>query len=200
MERSPRLASIGICVALATQQAYSQNTDSARARSERIVEDLASIYRYDSDLSVESGAWLSRFVHLRLSGAVPEAVFLSFDPRLLAQVAEVEKSSSRENTSIKFEEYRFPIETCEGLPAAIGTVKAALSASIDEIGQRLASPQEIVVDGRHYGLNVRINGYSEGRFAVGENERRLFEPLNALVRTVDNCSKSATPQRRAYDF
>ena len=175
--------------------------------SRQIVEDLASIYRYDSDLSVESGAWISRFVHLRLSGVgvVPEVVFLSFNPRLLSQVAEIAESSSPEKAVIEFQEYRFPVQTCDGLSAEIGALDAALRESIDSIGQRPAKAnsqelEEIIVDGRYYGLNVRINAHSEGHFGVDENERRLFEPLDALVRTVERCSKGSAPQRRAYHF
>jgi hypothetical protein len=204
MDSSLRFACVAICVAFSERGTHAQDPDDVRLRSERIVEDLASVYRYDSDLSVESGSWLSRFVHLRLggSGKAREAIFLSFNPRLLSQVAEAAKSSSRESTAIEFQEYRFPIETCEGLSAEIAELQAALSMSVNSIGQRSSelNSQEIIVDGRHYGLNVRVNGYTVGQFRVGENERRLFEPLDAIVRTVEMCSKSASAQRRGYDF
>jgi hypothetical protein len=204
MDSSLRFACVAICVAFFERGTHAQDPDDARLRRERIVEDLARVYRYDSDLSVESGWWLSRFVHLRLggSGKAREAIFLSFNPRLLSQVAEAARPSSRESTAIEFQEYRFPIETCEGLSAEIAELQAALGVSVNSIGQRSSelNSQEIIVDGRHYGLNVRANGYTVGQFRVGENERRLFEPLDAIVHTVEMCSKSASAQRRAYDF
>lgn len=204
MDRSLLFAFIAICVAFSERATHAQDTDDVLLRSERIVEDLANVYRYDSDLSVESGPWLSRFVHLRLgeSGKAREAIFLSFNPRLLSQVAEAAQSSSRESAAIEFQEYRFRIDTCEGLSAEIADLQAALSVSVNSIGQRSSEldSQEIIVDGRHYRLNVRINGYTVGQFRVGENERRLFEPLDAIVRTVEMCSKGASAQRRAYGF
>jgi hypothetical protein len=204
MARALPVACVAICVAFSVRPTHAQGADDIRVRSERIVEDLASVHRYDSDLSVESGPWLSRFVHLRLSGAGegPEAIFLSFNPRLLSQVAEAAKSSSRKKAVIEFQEYRFSITMCEGLSAEIRALQAALSASIGSIGQRpaTANSQQVSVDGRYYGLNVRINGYSEGHFGVGENERRLFDPIDAVVRTAEQCSKGTAPRRRAYDF
>lgn len=204
MDRSLQFAGSAIFLAFLARPILAQGSDDVRVRSQRIVEDLASVYTYDSDLSVATGAWLSRFVHLRLSriGEAPEVIFLSFTPRLLSQVSEAAKASSRNKTAIEFLEYRFPIETCEGLSGEIKALQAALTASIGSVGERpaAANSQEIVVDGRYYGLNVRINGSSAGHFGVGENEHRLFNPIDAIVRTVEECSKGAAPQRRTYDF
>lgn len=204
MDSSLRFACVAICVALSGRGTYAQDADDVRVRSEQIVEDLASVHRYNSDLSVESGPWLSQLVHLRLGGPgkAGEAIFLSFNPRLLSQVAEAAKASAREGATIEFQEYRFRIETCEGLSARIAELQAALSVSVGSIGQRSPESglQEIIVDGRHYSLNVRVNGHTVGQFRVGENERRLFAPVDAIVRTVETCSKGAVAQRRAYEF
>jgi hypothetical protein len=123
---------------------------------------------------------------------------------LLSQVSEILGSSLGKNQgrSVEFYEYQFPVETCEGLSARIEDIKVAIRESVGSIGQRSPTPmpQEIVVDGRHYELRIRINRYFEGVFGVGENDERLFGPIDAVVRTAGTCSQQVDRRLRTHDF
>jgi hypothetical protein len=185
---------------------HAQDAERIRVLGQRIVADLSDINRYDGDISVHAGAWIGRVVHLRLDAAeVAEVILLSFNPRLPSQLSDFLESSSREQqgSSVEFREYRFPVETCAGLSVRIEDLKAALRDSVDSIGQesKKSSPlQEIIVDGRLYELEIRVNRHSEGAFRVGENDQRLFGPLDAVVRAVETCSRGVQSQRRSYGF
>jgi hypothetical protein len=191
-------------IAFVADAGRAQDTEQVRALGERVAEALSSLERYDSDITVHSGLWMSQFVHLRLDGAeAPEVILLSFDPRLLSQVADHLKSSNPGRPgAVEFREYRAPIERCKGLSAKIDDFKIALRESIATVGQRSTTPpaDEIVVDGRHYALKIRINRYFAGTFGVGENDERLFPPLDALVRAVGDCSNGAASRFRSHDF
>lgn len=205
MDTSARLLYALFGIVFLASHTHAQDAEQVSALSQRIAGELSTLHRYDSDITVHSGAWISRFVHIRLDGVESaEVIFLSFDPRLLSQVSEFLRASPTEHQggSVEFHEYRFPVETCEGLSGRIEDLKSALRDSVGSIGQRSTAPplQEIVVDGRHYELRIRVNRYFEGTFGVGENDERLFGPLDAVVRAAGTCSQQVDWRLRTHDF
>jgi len=204
MKTSSSLARLFVGIVFIAGAGRAQDAEEVRALGEQVAETLSSLGLYDSDITVHSGLWMSQFVHLRLDGpAAPEVILLSFDPRLLSQVANHLKSSGLDQPGVvEFREYRTQVERCKELSAEIDDLKVALRESIATVGQRSATPplDEVLVDGRHYELKIRINGYFAGAFGIGENDERLFPPLDALVRAVVECSQGAPSRLRSHDF
>jgi hypothetical protein len=149
---------------------------------------------------------LSRVVHLRLDERdSPVVIFQVFENPLLGQLGEIfsQARSYEETTTVEFVEYGFPVKDCDGLADPIATVESSLREAVNRIGLKPALRdgefQEIMVDGPHYDVQVRMETLI-GNFPVGGNSGAVFGSIQTLMDAVRNCSQDRGGAARNLEF
>lgn len=179
--------------------------DRQNAIKHRIADRLASLRRYDSDISIYFDFIKGDFTHIRLGDSdSPRITYVTGDPWLWMQLSEMLHQGKLPLNSpgqLRMLKYDFAANACEKLSDAISSMVTAIQDATQQIGWRSPPKNKIWVDGASYDLRVRLKG-ATARLWVGVNDDPIFSAVSDTVALVRKCVKSGHHRlnETLYDF
>ena len=171
----------------------------------RISARLASLRRYDSDISIYFDFIKGEFTHIRLGESdSPRITYVTGDPWLWMQLSEMLRQGKLPLNSpgqLRMLEYDFAANDCEKLSDAISSMVTTIQDAARQIGWRAPPRDTISLDGASYDLRVRLKG-ATARLWVGANDNPIFSAVSDTVALVRECVRNGHHRlnETLYDF
>lgn len=163
--------------------------DQVLALQQRIAAGLSNVHYYDSDISIFRGFVSGDVVHLDISKpSATEILFIDGEPPIFVQLFNHVVGGGGFDGELDVRVHRFALDSCDSLDGRVDTLVMAVQQAAMSIGRRPVPSDTVVLDGRSFEVSIRMHD-DLAAVHVGENSRRLFDPVNDLFVAVEACAE-----------